>query len=113
MLMKDLELSEEAARAGLAEVREGCRKEVWARSRFNDTPGSFNLRRFRRLLSLFSSITRIDQVYIALQMQWQTTGLFETTDVLAALVIELCFRKRDSMGSRESKAQSSRPGTAA
>jgi len=113
MLIKDLELTEDDARAGLVEIRDSSRKQVWTRSQFNGVQGSFNLRHFKKSVLLVSSITRIDQAYIVLHMQWQTTGLFEMTDALAALVLERCFRENGSCADRDSKARSLMAGTTA
>jgi len=95
LLIENSEMSEVEARMELDKVKDGCRENEREHPGPGALPdGHMNLKVFRRLLELVSALMRIDMDYIVLQMAWQKTGCFETTDTLAAHAMQVCARRR-------------------
>jgi len=93
LVIANSELTEAAAREALPQAR-ACRDvEEHDKKTYAKLEGAINLRRFKKLVSLISVLMRIDEEYVALQMQWCHTEVFETTDTCAAFIIERCAGK--------------------
>lgn len=84
-LLQNADLSEEAARKSLESHRPFPHQE---RREFARMDGLFHLKQFKNLVSLVSTLMRIDEEYVVLAMQFVICGVFEMTDTMAALIIE-------------------------
>jgi len=90
----EFEMTESRVRQELDLVKEECR-DMEYRDVVNAVPrGQYlNLVLFRRLIHYMSMLMQIEQAYLMSHIYWQTTGHFEMTDTLAAMMIKHCARK--------------------
>jgi len=101
MLIENQELTVADARAALEPIKHNCREEAATGMAVYsvDPEATINFKRFRHLLLLLSTLMRIDEQYIVSHLQWQSTGRFEMTDIMASLVLQECVRRGGYLGS--------------
>merc|ERR1719282_1491062 len=93
ILIENSKITEEEVREQMALIKDSCRDADESHGFLTDFDAQINQRLFRRALELTASLMRIDLEYFVAHIAWLQTGVFETTDTIAALLVERGARK--------------------
>merc|ERR1719229_2229575 len=112
LLKERPDLSAEEARAELEPLKKAMRgaSASGQRGLFADRDAAINLKRFKQLLTILSTLMRIDLPYIISHMQWQRTRVFEMTKTLALTLLVRVGHKGYYRKPKTPKAHAKRHG---